>query len=243
MLLTVVQGIELIPLLHDSEARQLNSSSSSVATDPLNSQPSQSHDAQASPPAPSHERQLYTLLTNTIISWGYALVICATMALHHLHSTRPPVTRASGLIWGLAGYIAFYVAPTMAIPPQTPASEIFLTDGLLSLSLPLQKTAWLAVSITTAAGIAGIYYAKGQKKLWGAAVLILPQLLLATLGSELTHSAMHPQHNNLDAKIASITAASYSKIGYITNLLYWLVLGFLCAGFKDSEAKPNSTNL
>ena len=67
-------------------------------------------------PAPGVERGLYTLATNILMAVGFALLLAAGFALTGHNGWR------TGLCWGLAGYVAFTLAPAIGLPPEIPGA-------------------------------------------------------------------------------------------------------------------------
>src|SRR5215472_17299136 len=72
------------------------------------------HDA-AWEPKEGFERNAFTAGANVLIAIGFALVLAGIFALR-----ARTVTWYEGLLWGLAGFIAFTVAPGLGLPPEVP---------------------------------------------------------------------------------------------------------------------------
>ena len=62
-------------------------------------------------------RNLYSIAATIIIAWAYALILQSAMTLYGR------VTRRSGILWGLAGYLIFFAVPAIGLPPEIPATQ------------------------------------------------------------------------------------------------------------------------
>ena len=72
------------------------------------------HDHDAWGPADGFERTAFTVLTNIITGAALALVLAGAALI-----TGLPLTGANGATWGLMGFLAFSVAPSAGLPPDT----------------------------------------------------------------------------------------------------------------------------
>src|SRR6476646_81924 len=63
------------------------------------------------------DRALYTTLFDCLGAFGFALVLAAVFAW------RGRITWQQGLLWGLAGYASFALAPALGLPPELPGVE------------------------------------------------------------------------------------------------------------------------
>src|SRR5260370_7142495 len=64
------------------------------------------------------ERTAYTLLADILTGVGFALLLGAGLMLR-----GGEVGWRQGLLWGLAGFATFTVAPSLGLPPQLPGTE------------------------------------------------------------------------------------------------------------------------
>ena len=51
-----------------------------------------------------------------MVAVGFALMLAG------LYTLRAPTRTSQGLLWGLAGYAVFCLAPTMGLPPELPGT-------------------------------------------------------------------------------------------------------------------------
>ena len=114
-----------------------------------------------------YRRILSTLFSNVLIAIGFSVILLSVMTLHNLKSTKPRVNWRSGILWGMAALVSFYLAPTLVgLGPELP--------GAIAPDL-LHRQGWWIGSITaTLAGIALLYYGSTLWKILGAGFIILP---------------------------------------------------------------------
>jgi cobalt transporter subunit CbtA len=153
-------------------------------------------------PAEGAERFVWTLIANVVAGVGFALLLVAASELKGgLASWR------EGLLWGLAGFAAFTLAPSIGLPPEAPGAE--------GAALMDRQIWWIATAASTAAGIALLAY--GRSALAAAAGLALiaaPHVVGApqpAQASQVPHDLAH------DFAVAVI----------VTGFLFWATLGAL----------------
>jgi cobalt transporter subunit CbtA len=92
-------------------------------------------------------RTLYTVAADMLMATGWALLLLALFAL-----TGKPVDWRSGLLWGVAGFIATAAIPAMNLPPELPGSD--------AGDLGDRQLAWIVMAAGTATGIWLIAFAR-----------------------------------------------------------------------------------
>lgn len=153
------------------------------------------------------ERTLFTALANISLAIGLGLLLGAASSLHgEIAGWR------SGLLWGLAGYMVFFVAPSLGLPPQVPGTE--------AAPLADRQLWWIFTAIMTACGLALAIFTKGwQVKILGVVLLGIPHLI----------GAPQPPVPASTAPIALTHAFLYATA--IANAVFWLALGALSGFF------------
>lgn len=200
LLLTVVQRIQVIPLIQQAEVFEQQAAG--------NHQNGHSHDhdhakneATSWSPGNGLERTLYTLLANVLSGTGFALLLIAGMSL------RKKVTWKTGVIWGIAGYLVFFVAPASGIPPKLP--------GIITAGLAESQIWWAATAATTAVGLACLAFGRSALlKSIGIVFLLMPHLVGAPQPPAVTNN---PALQTLAQQFVIATT--------ITNFIFWLALG------------------
>jgi cobalt transporter subunit CbtA len=159
-------------------------------------------------PAAGGERTLYTLIANLTIALGYALALGAAITLR---GGTPSGWRA-GLLWGTAGYLVFFLAPALGLPPEVP--------GTASAALGARQAWWLFTVISTAGGLWAICFAgPWPGKVLGLALLAVPHLLGAPAPMVATEAAP-----------AGLIQAFRIATAW-TNAVFWWVMGGLLGWF------------
>lgn len=160
------------------------------------------HDEDAWKPQDGIERILFTIGANTLMGIGYALVLTG------LYMLRRPASAVQGLLWGLAGFIVFFAAPGLGLPPELP--------GTKAAELTLRQQWWVSTAAATAAGLALlILQSRWWLRLVGVAVLIAPHYVGAPQPA--LEGALAPPDLQLQFRLASLAC----------NALFWIVLGLV----------------
>jgi len=203
LLLTLLQSFWVAPLILQAEAFE----NAPVVTEMHEHAPdtaAHSHDAEAWAPEDGWQRLLSTTGANLVVAVGFALMLAA------LYTLRAPTRTAQGLLWGLAGYATFVLAPTLGLPPELP--------GTAAADLAQRQVWWIGTAASTAAGIALIVFGRNWLlKILGVAILAVPHVIGAPQPE--VHSMLAPQALEAQFKIAS----------QLTNVAFWLALGLISA--------------
>ena len=152
-------------------------------------------------PDEGYERHAYTLITDVITAIGFALMLAAAFAL-----SGRDVDWREGLLWGLGGYAAFYLAPSLGLPPEIP--------GMQAAELGQRQAWWLATAAATLAGLGLIFLARPvPARVLGGALVVLPHLVGA------------PAHEAASGPLPAELAAEFVMVSMVTTGLFWLLLG------------------
>jgi cobalt transporter subunit CbtA len=155
-------------------------------------------------PADGLQRSLSTALANVLTGIAFALLLSAAFSL------RGNVEWPQGLLWGLAGYLVFFVLPGLGLPPEIP--------GAKAAALVDRQAWWLLTVSCSALGLALLVLQK--QWLWkgaGAIFLALPHLLGAP--QPVVHGSAAP----------AALAESFIWASAIANGIFWLLLGTVTA--------------
>ncbi|OPA91825.1 cobalt transporter [Pseudomonas fluorescens] len=204
LLLTLLQSFWVAPLILQAETFEHAPATAEVAHEHGAGAAAHSHDAEAWSPEDGWQRVLSTTGGNLVVAVGFALMLAG------LYTLRAPTRAAQGLLWGLAGYATFVLAPTLGLPPELP--------GTAAADLALRQTWWIGTAASTAVGIALIVFGRHWLlKVLGAAILAVPHVIGAP--QPLEHSMLAPEALETQFKIAS----------QLTNMAFWLALGLISA--------------
>jgi len=219
LLLTGVQKIQVSPIILKAEVYEDAAAAQAVQADsPAAAAAHHEHDEHDEhehggwQPANGGERTLFTALANVSLAVGFGLLLGAAICLRGAASGW-----GSGLLWGLAGYAVFFVAPSLGLPPEVP--------GAAAAPLADRQIWWLIAVLTTAAGLSLLVFARNWKlKLLGAVLLGTPHLI----------GAPQPQVDGGAAPIELAHAFVYATA--IANAVFWLALGGLMGFFYKKLA-------
>ncbi|MGY2140979.1 CbtA family protein [Pseudomonas reactans] len=204
LLLTLLQSFWVAPLILQAETFEKAPAATEMAHEHAEGAAAHTHDAEAWEPEDGWQRVLSTTGGNLVVAVGFALMLAG------LYTLRAPTRTAQGLLWGLAGYATFVLAPTMGLPPELP--------GTAAADLALRQTWWIGTAASTAAGIALIVFGRNWLlKVLGVAILAVPHVIGAPQPE--VHSMLAPEALEAQFKIAS----------QLTNVAFWLALGVISA--------------
>ncbi len=158
---------------------------------------------------------VFTMLTYT----GYAFVMVALMSM--AEGMGHTITARSGLLWGLAGFITFHLAPGFSLAPEVP--------GVAAADV-VERQIWWSATVATA-GIAMWLLAFGGNLLSYAiaiALLLIPHLVGAPEPSSFT--------GPVPTEIGALFAARALGVG----LAAWALLGCFSGYFWQAEGARNA---
>jgi cobalt transporter subunit CbtA len=188
----------LTPLIVAAEAYETAAPAHADAAGPAAAEPEWA-------PQPGLPRALFTLLADLVIGAGFGLLLCGGFAIRQAMAGAA-VDAREGVLWGLAGFASFALAPALGLPPALPGSEL--------AAVAARQGWWLATALATAAGLATLAFAARPR--WrglGIALVLLPHLVGAPQAGPAAHGV--PAALAAQFVAASLTAAA----------LFWVVLG------------------
>lgn len=214
ILLTLLQSLWVTPLILQAETYE-GSAPQSAAEQPASAHEhaadmaehahapaaaADHHDSQAWSPEDGWQRSLATGLSNLVVAVGFALMLAGLFTL------RTPQHTWQGLLWGLAGFATFSLAPSLGLPPELP--------GTAAAELGLRQSWWLAAASATAVGLSLLAFAKHWSlRLAGLLLLAIPHLFGAPQPA--VHASLAP----------AALANEFILASLLTNALFWVALG------------------
>lgn len=160
-------------------------------------------------PDGDYERHAFTLLSDVITAIGFAFALIGAMVL-----SGRRVGWRRGMIWGLCGYAAFYLAPAFGLSPELP--------GMAAAELTARQAWWLATAAASAVALALLFFADAPLwKVAAALLLLVPHVI----------GAPHPpiEAGGVPAELA----AQFAVATLVVTGLFWLALGGLSGYFLD----------
>jgi cobalt transporter subunit CbtA len=161
------------------------------------------HGAMAWAPADGFERNAYTALFNVLDWTGFGLVLTGLLVL-----LGRPVTWREGFLWGLGGFAACVLAPSLGLPPELP--------GIPAALLTPRQIWWLATVLMTAIGLWLVVFRRSPL----AAALAI--LLIAA-----PHLIGAPQLAEVETNVPDALSHRFVVAVTLTTLLSWALLGGL----------------
>jgi cobalt transporter subunit CbtA len=179
-----------------------------------------SHDAAATAeeeegwaPADGFERFFYTSMANIVTAIGFGLIlVVASEFAGGIAGWR------QGLLWGLAGFATFTLAPGLGLPPELPAMP--------AADLGARQAWWLGTVIATGAGL--------------ALIALCRSLPLAALGVVLItapHIVGAPQPVSYETAVPEGLHHDFVVAVTMTNLVFWVVLGAVAGMLRGRFAE------
>lgn len=221
LVLTAAQALGVTPIILAAEEYEV-AEESVAATAEIHSHgedaTSPHHDS-GEPWAPDDgtERTGYSALSNVLAGIGFAAVVLAVMSqMQSLGVTR--ITPVKGLLWGLAGFLTVFVSPGLGLPPEIPGVEAAALDS--------RQSWWLLAVIGSGAGLGLLAFAPNRFKVVGVIAIVVPHWVVRAPHHE-GPAFSHPDPN----AVATLTDLHQSFVlaSGITNLVFWLMTGWLCA--------------
>jgi len=186
LLLSVLQHYQTLPLILAAERFETPD-------------PGHAHDWH---PEDGWQRNLLTVLFNGLTGFGFALLLTGAMYWRGSSGFLP------GLAWGVAGYLVFFAAPSLGLPPELPGTD--------SAALHSRQAWWLFTATATAAGMSGLLLSKNCWLQSGSVLLMASPHLIG---------APHP-----DVVLALAPEAlqhRFALMSALGNAAFWLALGAL----------------
>jgi cobalt transporter subunit CbtA len=162
------------------------------------------HDSTGADWAPENgiERAAYTLVADLLTAIGFALLLAAGFTLR-----GGAVSWREGLLWGLAGFVTFTVAPGLGLPPEIPGTD--------TAPLVARQLWWLATAVSTGCALALFAFTTRPRYAILAAILIvLPHLYGAPLPAEPALAAA-----------PEALAHHFVVAATLVSFLFWAALG------------------
>lgn len=195
VVLTGVQMLRVLPLI---EAAEHYETSVGAAAEPAAHGPAAEEAWQPQGVA----RLALTLVANVVLGFGLALVLIAAAA-----AAGRRLDWQRGLLWGLAGYAVFHLAPAFGLPPELP--------GMPAAALGSRQLWWMLAVGAAGLGLAAVVFSRRPRaRFLGMGLIVAPQIVGAP-------------HAPFDASTAipAILATAFVGATLFANLLFWLAIG------------------
>lgn len=201
LFLTVIQQIQITPIILEAETYEHSGGPSDHSHDTVAVAEEGHHWA----PQDGIERLAFTGIANVVMAVAFGLLLCVGYTL------RGRVTWQQGILWGLAGYLAFNIAPGFGLPPEIP--------GAAAAPLLGRQIWWVSTVIATSGGLAIIAFVpKPYVKALALVLIALPHVVGA------------PQPDSHEGLAPLELEQTFIYASLIANCAFWIALGAL-SGF------------
>ena len=169
-------------------------------------------------PAAGLERTGFSLLANIVVGCGFGLLLAGAFAWRESVSGDGIGARA-GLLWGLAGFAIFSLAPSLGLPPAPPGSA--------EADLTARQTWWLLTVIATGVGLWLAVYGRS----WALRAASVPLVALP-------HVWGAPVPAGAEASVPAELATQFAIASIVTAGLFWALLGTVDGWLYNRFGRP-----
>ena len=206
LVFTLVQSVWVTPLILQGETYEDAAEASADHHESENPNATHHHDDDAWKPQDGWQRTLFTFAANLLMGVGYSFVLVALYLLW-----REPKSTLAGALYGLAGFLVFFAAPGLGLPPELP--------GTAAAELTSRQQWWAMTAVATAVGLILLC---SQRRWWlrvlGLGVIVAPHLI----------AAPHPA---VESSLAPAELQSQFRLATtVCNAIFWLSLGVASGG-------------
>ena len=227
LLLTAVQQIQIRPIIAQAEIYEQAASVVAIEHNQDIHEHTIAHEHEANEhstsdwqPAEGAQRMAFTTLANISLAISFGLFITAAFSLCVSSEKKAKASPANckvdnwlaGILWGLAGYVVFFVTPSLGLPPELPGTQL--------APLHDRQIWWLLTVLTSATGLYLLVFVKQPGfKVLGLLLIVTPYIIGAP--EQASHAT--PALEELASIFIQATA--------IVNAIFWLSLGVLISYF------------
>ncbi len=153
---------------------------------------------------------IFTMLTYT----GYALIMVALMGLAEDRGAQ--IDARSGILWGVAGFVAFHFAPGFTLAPEVP--------GVAAADVSARQIWWFATVVTAGDALWLIAFGRNWAA-WGVVAILLmaPHLIGA------------PEPDVFTGPVPTEIGALFAARAFGVGLAAWVLLGSFAGYFWQRE--------
>ncbi len=164
-------------------------------------------------PADGWQRTLATTVTAAMAGAAFAAVLAGISLL-----TGIAITRQNGMVWGLCGFLAATLAPSMGLAPELP--------GMPAGDLVMRQFWWTGTVVATGAAI---YLIATRRETWAMALGIV------LLG--LPHIIGAPSPESHESAVPAALAAAFAANSIAANAIFWVLIGTFLGLALNRHAK------
>ena len=159
-------------------------------------------------PADGAERTAWTALTTVLTGIGFAAVLFGFLSL-----TGRNVTMRQGVLWGLAAFACFHLAPSFGLPPLPP--------GVPVADIQNRQMWWTCAVVATVVGLWLLTGATWMRRIAGTLAIAMPHFIGAPAGTG-------------ESPVPAELMRSFAVASLATLAIFWMTLGAI-GGFLSSR--------
>jgi cobalt transporter subunit CbtA len=216
--LTCLQIVSLNPIIFAAESYEMEPAPADAAADGHGDHShdhGHAHDANAWAPEDGFERTAYSFFANVLASTGFAAILLALMSQFWLARGRS-ISWPQGLLWGLAGYLALFVAPAIGLAPEIP--------GVVAAPVEHRQLWWALTAVSVSIGLGLFAFSPVKFRALGLLFLVIPYIV----GAPQIDGPMFQHADASAVEALTYLHQQFVVISAITNLVFWLLLGIAC---------------
>ena len=170
------------------------------------------HDEDAWEPANGFERNAWRLVADLGVGVGFAFLLVGAFSLR-----KEPMSLQRGVLWGLAGFAVFSLAPGFGLPPELPAT--------MAADLDSRQIWWVGTALATAIGLYFIVFKPHNAwKALGLILMVAPHVI----------GAPKPP---LGGVVPTELNAQFAAASLATMAMFWVVLGAVSGWLYNRQSK------
>jgi cobalt transporter subunit CbtA len=176
------------------------------------------HEEEAWEPQDGLERTFWTVVANALGSTGFALIFLPAFAWWDRQRAGAAASLPTGLLWGAAGWMCFFLWPAIGLRPELP--------GEAASALSARQAWWLLAVVCAVLGLALLALVRARVRWLGLPVLMLPFFI----GAPHIHEPAFAAFSAAEAGQLEALKSQFFTATALANAVQWLALG-ACAGW------------
>ena len=169
------------------------------------------HDHTEGQAASPSSRNLWTVAFFGLVYVAYAMMLVAGFGLARAYGKT--ITEREGLLWGIAGFAAFQLAPSMGLAPELP--------GTMAADLGARQLWWWGTVAATATGLGLLAYGRGIATVaLGAVLLAAPHVIGAPEIEGFSGVAPPEVSAAFSARVLGVALAVWALMGWVAGYLW-----------------------
>jgi len=208
-----IQRFQVVPIIAAAEVFESDLEGGRAADDNPSGTATHQHQEPTWQPRDGAERTFWTVVTNVIGATGFALLLIPALGWWDRQRGSSAASIKSGLLWGAACWLCFFVWPAIGLRPELP--------GEAAAALHARQAWWLFAVVCAAAGFALLTLVRAKWRWLGVPLLVLPFLV-----------GVPQSEGPAFARFSDDAAAQMELLKYrfvvatsIASAVHWLVLG------------------